>query len=67
MLNIPVRVPDAEELSGIGATYAAGIASGLYDENVFGILKRTSYSPSMSEDEREIKRDGWKSAVNKAI
>ena len=35
LLNIPVRIPEAEELSGIGAAYAAGLAAGLYDESVF--------------------------------
>ena len=66
MLNIPVRVPDAEELSGIGAAYCAGISSGLYGENVFGNLKRVLYEPDMAEDERKILYDGWKNAVTKS-
>ena len=66
MLNIPVRVPDSEELSGIGAAYCAGISAGLYDENIFKNLKRTLYEPSMAEDERKILYDGWKDAVKKS-
>ena len=66
MLNIPVRVPDAEELSGIGAAYCAGISSGLYGDNVFGNLKRVLYEPDMAEDERKILYDGWKNAVTKS-
>ena len=66
MLNIPVRVPDAEELSGIGAAYCAGISSGLYGDNVFGNLKRVLYVPDMAEDERKILYDGWKNAVTKS-
>ncbi len=66
ILNLPVRVPDSEELSGIGAAYAAGISSGLYDSDVFGNLKRVSYTPDMPEDERKSFYDGWKEAVKKA-
>ena len=66
MLNIPVRVPDAEELSGIGAAYCAGISSGLYGDNVFGNLKQVLYVPDMAEDERKILYDGWKNAVTKS-
>ena len=66
MLNIPVRVPDAEELSGIGAAYCAGISSGLYGDNVFGNLKRVLYVPYMDEDERKKLYDGWKNAVTKS-
>ena len=63
MLNIPVRIPDSEELSGIGAAYAAGLAVGMYDESVFNVLKRTSYTPDMAEDVRGGKYAGWKDAV----
>ena len=65
LLGIPVRIPDSEELSGIGAAYAAGIATGMYDENVFGTLKRTSYAPDMDEAARAAKYAGWKAAVAK--
>lgn len=66
ILNIPVRIPDSEELSGIGAAYAAGISAGMYDAEVFSNLKRISYTPAMNEDERTTLYDGWKNAVNKA-
>ena len=63
LLDIPVKIPDSEELSGIGAAYAAGLASGLYTQEVFGTLKRTVYQPQMKEEEREHKYQGWKEAV----
>lgn len=63
LLNIPVRIPDSEELSGIGAAYAAGLAAGIYTEDVFGVLKRTSYLPDMEEAKREEKYSVWKAAV----
>lgn len=65
MLGIPVRIPDSEELSGIGAAWAAGFACGLYDENVFNVLKRTAYAPEMSAQARDEKYAGWQDAVRR--
>ena len=63
MLGIPVRIPDSEELSGIGAAYAAGLSAGIFSENVFSTLKRVSYAPNMDSEIRENKYAGWKNAV----
>ena len=65
LLGIPVRIPDSEELSGIGAAWAAGLACGLYDENVFNVLKRTAYAPEMSAQARDEKYAGWQDAVRR--
>ena len=62
---IPVRIPDSEELSGIGAAYAAGLAQGIFDESVFSVLNRVSYEPKMDSETREQKLAGWKDAVAK--
>ena len=62
---IPVRIPDSEELSGIGVAYAAGLAQGIFDEAVFSVLNRVSYEPKMDGEMREQKLAGWKSAVDK--
>ncbi len=62
-----VQIPDAEELSGIGPAYAAGIALGLWDESIFAKLKRVKYEPSMEEGLREQKYKGWKEAVWKVL
>ena len=68
MAGIPVRIPPAEELSGIGAAYAAGLAIGLYERDaLFGSDKRTSFVPSMEPGERDRKYEGWKKAVSKAL
>ncbi len=67
MLGIPVQVPDAEELSGIGAAYAAGLAVGLLDKNVFDRMKRTAYTPAMDETAKTEKYAGWKAAVEKVL
>lgn len=64
ILNIPVQVPAAEELSGIGAAYAAGIGLGMYDKDeLFMRMKREKYIPDMNEAVREKKKNGWSEAV----
>ena len=63
ILDIPVKIPDAEELSGIGAAYAAGISAGIYSWEIFGRTKRTAYSPDMEETVRRARYCGWKEAV----
>jgi glycerol kinase len=63
LLGIPVRIPDSEELSGIGAAYAAGLSAGIYDQSIFGRTKRDTYLSRMEETDRESRYDGWKEAV----
>ncbi len=63
MLDIPVSIPAAEELSGIGAAYAAGLSCGLLTPSVFGRLERKEYLPRMPEEERSRLYAGWQDAV----
>ncbi len=64
IINSDVLLPDAEELSGIGAAYCAGISLGVYDaEKVFANFKRERYSPGMDENKRKEKIRGWKNAI----
>lgn len=64
ILDIPIQVPDAPELSGMGAAYAAGLGIHLYDKNsVFESICRTTYTPVMNKEERDKKCLGWKKAV----
>lgn len=66
--GVMVQVPDAEELSGIGAAYAAGLAVGIYDrESVFSQIKRRNFEPAMSKEEQNKKYTGWKNAVGKVL
>lgn len=63
--RVAVQVPEAEELSGIGAAYAAGLALGIYDrETLFGRMSRKKYEPKMAVEVREEKYTGWKNAVD---
>ena len=48
-----VQVPDSEELSGIGPAYAAGLALGVWGQEIFSKLKRTKYEPQMAKEVRE--------------
>ena len=64
ILNIPVQVPSAEELSGIGVAYAAGLALEIYNKDkIFAHMQRTKFVPEMNDDIRKEKYDGWKNAV----
>lgn len=63
ILQAEVLVPDTEELSGIGAAYAAGLALHIYNQDVFGKIKRRGYRPEMDSALREEKYAGWKNAV----
>ncbi len=66
--DVTVQVPSQEELSGIGAAYAAGIAAGIYDrDQVLGNMTRRKFEPKMSEDVRSGKYEGWKAAVKRTL
>lgn len=67
ILGAKVLVPGAEELSGIGAAYAAGIALGMYTDEVFQRMKRTQYLPGMKEDRKSRKIYGWQQAIKKVL
>lgn len=68
ILNIPVQVPDAEELSAMGPAYVAGIAMGFYDqEKLFAGLNRTRFAPAMADDVRQQKYAGWKESIQMVL
>lgn len=65
IVSLPVRIPDAEELSGIGAAYAAGIALGVYDPHIVDRLTRREHTPQMTEQARNAKYDHWRDALSR--
>lgn len=68
MAHVTVQVPSAEELSGIGAAYAAGIAEGIYNrDEVFAKMSRTKFEPAMDRSVRNEKYQGWKHAVSQVL
>lgn len=66
ILNSDVLLPDAEELSGIGAAYLAGISSGYYNDDVFQVLHYKKYMPHMENEVRKEKYTGWTEAVKRS-
>jgi glycerol kinase len=68
ILQKKIRVPSAEELSGIGAAYAAGIAAGVYEqEKLFANARAITYSPLMEASLQKQKMEGWKAAVGQVV
>ena len=68
LANCSVRIPELQELSGMGAAYMAGIASGLYDENqIYDGISYTEYQPGMEKEEREKKLERWGEAVRQVL
>ena len=68
MAQIPVQVPPMQELSGIGAAYAAGLGAGIYQKGqLFGKTERKEYRPAMAKELREKKYTGWNKAVSKVL
>lgn len=66
--HVTVQVPSSEELSGIGAAYAAGIAVGIYNkEEVLNKMTRTRFTPQMQSGECVQKYAGWKNAVEQVL
>jgi len=63
ILGIPLLVPDAEELSALGAGYMAGMKLGMYDGDVMKRMPCMRYEPRMPEEERKRRVDGWNEAV----
>jgi glycerol kinase len=63
ILNIPVQVSETEELSGVGAAYAAGIAVGIFNTEIFTRIHRLTYNSAITQELRSKRIDGWKRSV----
>ncbi len=63
VLDLSVCAASMEEMSGIGAAYAAGTALGIYPDNIADSISRKAYHPEMSEELREKYLAGWQDAV----
>lgn len=61
--DMKVRVPKAEELSGIGAAYMAGLHLQIFDESVFLKIEGKDFTPKMERFVREEQYNGWREAV----
>lgn len=65
--NLRVKIPHVEELSALGAAYLAGMATGLYDQDVYRAIHYKYFECQMGEERRKAKIEGWKSAVRSTI
>ncbi|MGI6506946.1 MAG: FGGY-family carbohydrate kinase [Saccharofermentanales bacterium] len=67
ILNVTIQIPEAEELSGIGAAYMAGISLRVWDDNIFKKINYKSYVSAMDQEIRKTKIAGWKEAIGKVL
>ena len=59
-----IKIPDAEELSVIGAGYLAGESAGYYDpDDIYKAITYNFFETKMHDDERSEKVQGWNNAV----
>lgn len=67
LLDLPVLVPEVQELSGLGAAYVAGLSAGVFGREVLGRMNRRTYRRKMDRAERDRRYAGWKDAVGRAL
>ena len=68
MLRVPIVAAGNDEMSGLGAAWCAGIALGLYPEDVaHSVAPRASWDAKMHENDRTARIKGWRRAVKAAI
>ncbi|MCM3766737.1 glycerol kinase GlpK [Neobacillus niacini] len=69
LLNVPVQRPEIKETTALGAAYLAGLAVGYWDskeEIAAQWYMDQSFTPDMTEEQRDELYTGWKKAVNAA-
>jgi glycerol kinase len=70
ILGVPVVRPTVRETTALGAAYAAGLASGLWqtvEELRANWAVDRVFEPQWSEDKRETGYRGWRKAVQRAM
>jgi glycerol kinase len=68
VLGVPVVVPEVSETTALGASYLAGVATGLWAERDVRTMWREAarYEPSMSEDRRQALLADWGRALERS-
>lgn len=67
ILDGRVLASEAEELSGIGVAYLAGMALHIYDETVFQHIRYKKFTPQMDDGQRSKKYRGWLDAIEMVL
>jgi glycerol kinase len=63
-----VRIPDAEELSVLGAVFTAGLSAGCWEKDeMYRAISYETYESDMDEALRAEKTAGWDEAVGKLL
>ncbi|MCI8757168.1 MAG: glycerol kinase GlpK [Oscillospiraceae bacterium] len=66
--GVALSVPNLQELSGMGAAYAAGFSVGMYDPaTAYAHVQRKSYESRMEHPRRETLYRGWQQAIRQAL
>lgn len=67
LLSAPVLVSQHEELSCIGAAWAAGLGAGIIEEQRLSRNAYRRYLPQMSASARAEKIEGWERAIRQCL
>lgn len=70
ILNAPVDRPKVLETTAVGAAYLAGLHVGVYpglEDFAHSWARERRYEPTMPEEERRRKYEGWKDAVRRTL
>lgn len=68
LVGSPIRIASNDEMSGLGAAWACGIALGMYTRDVVDVYgARGIVEPAMPADERAKKIASWRHAVDATI
>lgn len=70
MIGVPVVKPVVQETTAMGATFAAGLAVGIWKDlnEIRGLWQvAETWTPKMSDEEREKNWHGWQKAVSKSM
>ena len=68
MLGVPVVVPEIADTTVLGATYLAGVATGVWSEEDVTSLWTESkrYEPTMGDDQRQSLLSDWRRALQRS-
>ena len=69
ILGIPIELTAIPDTTALGAGYLAGLAAGVWQDTAEIARKRftsRTFTPKMSEDEREKLYHDWKRAVERS-
>lgn len=67
IIDASVIVPAFEELSGSGPSYLAGIAMGLFGEDILNRTPMATYAPTMTASIRDWRIKGWHEAIERIL